>query len=203
MKKNQHGFTAIEALIIVLVVALIGCVVYIVQDRISNKDDQKQSQSSVSTQGETNKEHATQEIKKGQPFVIKEWDVSAQLPESLTKGTTLQYKVESDQGLSFAGFTSQQLVSIDKDNCGADNKPAGAILRAKATDPYLSATGEETGQTVQEALTEDSTKQKIGEYYYWYQSSQASCSDKSGADMQQSEAAQVVHSVIKNLKAGY
>jgi hypothetical protein len=216
-KLNQKGFSAVEAILILVIVALVGGTGYFVyhSNRSANatlnsaiKDNSSASNASIGGKGGAQAAGAAGDTHqaKTEVYLIPEWKLAADVPApqgcQSASSCLYDYTIATDSQPVAAKFTSQDLISLDKDNCSADNAPGGMIARALGTDPFYLSDGTQSDKTVAQTLVQGSNKpyKKIGDYYYWYVHAQAACSDSGKAQSLQNAAAAFVQSVIVNLK---
>jgi flagellin-like protein len=177
--KNQKGFTAIEGLLILIAVTLIGFVGYYVwhtQKQTDKTLDQadKSSQSSV--------------IKPTQKYyTIKEWNVRA--PYDGDDTFTYQFAVGVKNS---ALFISKHLA----DKYGCNNTGAGEVDRFLPSDDvsdiYMGVSAGTTASQDASANPEDYTH--VGGYYYRFTHDKFTCSDSVT-----SEAENSANDTVKNL----
>jgi hypothetical protein len=95
---------------------------------------------------------------------ITQWKVMLTVPKDLQN---IQYSVRSDskKDISYAYFTTQELIDKGSDGCAAENSPLGTITKTKKVE----ADG---------PMAAPSNAKKIGDYYYYYSGPQSTCSTK-------------------------
>ena len=175
---NQKGFTAIEAVLIVVILAIIGGTGYYVY-QANNKSTDTQNTAQL------NAESAVPHKAAGKTTytTITEWGVRAPYSGSLK----LQYTLSSDG--KQADFTSDKLVATD---AACTDQFGGQIDRYAPADI---ATPDGTGTTTAKdraATASKSTYAYVGGYYYFFTHSQAACGtdpDKTKTVQQQTNAA--------------
>lgn len=163
---NQKGFAALEAILILVIVAIIGGTGYYIYHANSKAtDDQNAAQTNANTAVPHKKTPATY-------LTIKEWDVRAPLSSSVTP----KYTVVTSGKQTFARLSTDQLVAADPE-CSVDNSAGGIIVRAQSSDPFFNDAGDDLGYTVQQAIDKGTLKayKKVGDYYFWYEKGQAAC----------------------------
>lgn len=164
---NQKGFTALETVLIIVVLAVIGGAGYYVYHQ-NHKTKTAQTQNSASKTDSTASSQASKPASKTKYLSIKEWGVQA----PVTNGDTLTYKFDSGSQAT-AMIISQKL----SQNYDCKTYGAGGISRYKGTDPASdSGLTAKSGQTVaQYAQTASLTYKHLGDYYYFFDHDQAAC----------------------------
>lgn len=202
-KSDFGGFTAVEGLLVVLVVAVVGFGGYYVWNNQSKKDSnnsQSASTSSNTTNKPSNKTSSTQYL------IIKEWGVRAKSNSAYT----LKYVIDSEHP-NWAAFTSDELLAagnlpgcgISKSDDGAGNQIQNAgdgfIQRYKSDEQVQSGGGIDIGQTAKQSAEADpSNWAHVGNYYYSYAHPQASCDD--GVDTVQTQSENAVKDLLNSLE---
>ncbi|MGH7241764.1 MAG: hypothetical protein ACREGB_05700 [Candidatus Saccharimonadales bacterium] len=195
MKKlNQSGFAAIEILLVLILLAILGFTGFYVYNAQHNSDKSLNAANKAASKIATVKK-PTANGKDGpglgdsqQYLTIKEWGIRAPYSGSLH----LTYKIESlggeagDPQVYAAAFTSTELG--DSQACEAGG---GTIERASA-DTVLDEAGT-TGATASKFYP----VKQIGSYYYVYRHPQAQCSDDSATNQQ---TATEVSALVANLQ---
>jgi len=181
MKLNQRAFSAVEGLLILLIVVIVGATgayVY-TSNKNANKNLKAASQDASGTpKFSSKKKTSTTPTSSQQYFTVKEWGVQA--PYSGTD--TLTYTMSSDNTL--ATVTSKQLATKDS---GCSTFGAGQIKRLSGTDPAY-AGGD--GPTVTAyAAQNPGMYTKVGAYYYQFVHDQAQCGSAAVADQNQANDA--------------
>jgi hypothetical protein len=170
MKKPQEGFSAVEALLIVIIVGMLGGVGWYVWNS-QKQVDKTYSQTANSTVAPKQASaKSSPAASQSNYLTIKEWGVRAKN----SYGITPVYKIFEGG----AYVSSQELVNTDPKNCYVSSGAGGAISRAKGESEYETPNGTSTGNTVEkEAKTGGLIKSyvKLGDYYYWYNRSQFNC----------------------------
>lgn len=187
MVKNQRGFTALEAILIIVIVAVVGFAGwYVYKANDKKKDDNK---TTTSQQQTNNTDGGNQEPAKNNTKTIslKEWGVQAEYMSD----QTLVYKI--NEGIGSAYFSSTELKAQGGAGCSEENGGGGLIQRLKPTDG-TDADGQ--GPTAEEAAKTSSDFKKVGNYYYRFIHSQAACGDTTEKTAQ---AQQVVNDLVKSL----
>jgi uncharacterized protein (UPF0333 family) len=167
-KLNQKGFAAIEAVLILAIVAIVGGTGYYIYQANNKATD---TQNSAQTNANTATPHKKSDTK-ATYLTIKEWNVRAPISSSIAP----QYAVVTSGQQTFARLSSDQLIAADPE-CTVANSAGGIINRAKSTDPFFNDAGDDMGVTVQQAIDKGTLKgsKKVGAYLYWYESGQAAC----------------------------
>lgn len=163
---NQKGFAAIEAVLIVVILAIIGGTGYYVY-QANNKSTDTQTAAQIDATTASGRKSPAAKV--AQYTTISEWNVRAPYAGALK----LQYTLSADGNQ--ANFTSSQLLTVDAE-CTAGF--GGQIDRYAPTDI---ATADGTGTTTAKeraASSDKSTYTYVGGYYYFFAHSQAAC----GAD---------------------
>lgn len=181
---NQKGFSAIEALLILILVGIISGTGYYVYSANRKSNDNLESANNVSrSSSNVNKKDKTGDNKSKQSYLtIKEWHVRGVLSVNITP----LYAIKSSGPETWAQLSSQQLVDLDP-SCDVASQAGGIIARGKTADTFYSPSGESLG-TVGQMIEEGTlvSYKKVGDYYYWIEQSQSLCSDKQNAnDLQQ------------------
>lgn len=190
MFKNQKGFTALEAILIIVIIAVVGFAGWYVYKANNKKDDNKTTTSQQANNTDGSKQEPAKENKK--TLSIKEWGVQAQYASD----QNLVYRI-NEAGSAF--FSSTELKAQGGAGCSEENGGGGAIQRLKPTDgTYVD--GE--GPTAEEAAKTSSDFKKVGDYYYRFIHSQAACGDTTEKTAQaQQTVNDLVKSIVPTLKA--
>ena len=159
MNKNQSGFSAVEALLILIIVGILGFTGYFVWHAKQSADKSLTPNNSTTpvikkktTTNQTQPTTSTSQTSQQQYLAIKEWGVKIPLASSIS---TAYYSYDSSTGLV--------RLSLDKykgTNCAAEQGQLYAISRS--TD--ASGGGANSGTGV-----------KIGSYYYFPVHPQTGC----------------------------
>lgn len=168
IKNNENGFSAVEGLLIVILVGLIGFVGWYVWKNQTDKNVKTDSSSNniVNTKKTTPKKQTDNKTY----FEIKEFGVKFELPQSLKD---LYYEIGNNGRTAY--FSLTELKDTD---CAADKTSQIALTR------YTDADYEED---IQAAASKDSAK-KLGQYYFSTASGQAACGDE-GSESQNKASA--------------
>lgn len=169
---GQKGFAAIEAVLVLVVVAILAGTGYYVYHANKKTDAtlNAASKASQSSPAKTTKKKASAkqpaDSTATQYFTIKEWGVRA----SETNGDTLTYKFVSGSDNSI------EVISQKLSQYGCTDRGAGGIARLKGTDPasniYPPAPAD---QTVAQYAAGISGYGHVGDYYYFFIHDQAAC----------------------------
>lgn len=198
-KQNEAGFSAVEGLlmaIVVLLIVFIGYYVYHTQKQTNNTltSAAKTSQNTpmVSSKAKTSKTSTTNSSQGY--FVIKEWGVRAKYSGNLT----LEYTYNSKN--NEADFNSAQLKASNPSQCTDGLEGGGAVFRyAPADHVYGADEGNDLGSASKFFADPSMTNFKhLGNYYYWYVGPQSSCSDNFALSSQTNNA---VIDLVQNLEA--
>jgi type II secretory pathway pseudopilin PulG len=203
-KSNQNGFSMIESLLIIIIlvmVAFVGYYVYHTQKQTNTElSSVTQAAKNSSNGGKGGNAQAQTGSAKTEGFLIPEWNVQAVIPTPPEQAALIQYLITPAQP-TFAKFTTQELIDLNRDTCSAENEPAGIITRGAADDPYYFEDGTPSGKTVVQEFTSSPIKpyKVVNGYYYWYIPAQAPCDiTPKGKDLQSAAATQV-KSIVNHL----
>jgi hypothetical protein len=186
MKKNQYGFAAVEAVIIVVVLAVVAGLGWYVY-KSNQKDDKKTTTSQNDSDTADTKNPGTNQesdVKDGNYVTISAWGVRAPY-EGEQK---LTYKLSDDKRIAY--FGSEQLTALD---AACSTARGGGMIQRFASSDRTWVDG--SGPTAEEAAKTDSSYQKVGNYYYHFTHEQSGCgdTDKTAALQQQ------VNDLVKTL----
>lgn len=155
--KNQSGFTVVEVILVLILVAILGFTGYYVWHSQKKADDKKPVSTTSQPSSTSTKPVAA---KSNQDFlVVKEWGVKIPLSANLVGAYYLR-----QSGLPNVAYLSVN--SYKGTNCAADQTSLGAINRFTATAK------DDDGNTM---LSDFPTAVKVASYYYVYQHPQAGC----------------------------
>jgi hypothetical protein len=196
MKKYQNGFSAVEALLILIIVGMlagIGWYVWHANDQANKSYSQTANSSAVPSK----KTASTVAPSSGAGyFEIKEWGVRAKYTGNLT----LNYA--SQENSSYAVFSSNQLSKATNGGC---KEYGGRINRLKAGEAYEN---DPEGQPIEQVVKNKNASfvyKNIGNYYYLFIHDQALCPDikdaNSLAATLQLQTNDAVKSLVENLEA--
>jgi len=155
MKLNNRGFGAVEVILIIVIVGILGFVGWRAYSVYTEKPETGAEQSKYEFK---NKEEPAQVTDSTEGYlVIKEWGVKLPTIQS----DTLKYARNQDSKRDSIDITGVNLAKTG-DHCDLGETVPAAIYRQKTEDssPY-------SGELID----------KIGEYYYYYSSPQATCVD--------------------------
>ncbi len=158
-KQNQKGFSVFEACIIVLVLVLLAVGAWFIWDK--NKDKNYEESANAAMQVEDVEEDA---IPEQTYLTIKEWGVRFKLSADNADG---YYFIEQGKpNYAYLSLTSLK----DVDHCGADDTTTGV---------YARFTVDEKDPIREEMLLIDEypSAKKVGNYYFYFERPQASCSE--------------------------
>jgi hypothetical protein len=166
MIRNQKGFSAVEALLIVIIVGMLGGVGYYVWHSQKQVDN---------TYSQTANSSAAPKLKE-KIITIPEWGVKATIATNLT----LQYKIEEGNS-SFAKFSSKELKSSGP-YCGdgTGNYGGGIERYLQNEEVHTGSDGAGTGLSAADyAKTLKANEYgHVGAYYYFYSGIGEPCGDK-------------------------
>lgn len=189
---NQKGFAALEAILIVVILAMIGGTGFYVYNSNKKASDTYNSATKVSQSSPAQKTSS-----KAQFFTIPEWGVKAKYTGDLS----LNYAVKSSDIslLKYAAVSSTQLDAADTACKGGGY--GGLITRYKSTDHFLVGDGEvDSGKTAAEtaASLDRGTYGHVGDYYYFYISPQGECAQ--AAQTVQAQTMKAVKALVPKLE---
>jgi hypothetical protein len=187
--QSQKGFAAIQALLVLVIVIMVGGVGYYVwqsQKQVDKTYSQTANSSAAPSKNKIIAPSAKTDPNAGY-FVIKEWNVRS----AYSATYHLSYKINNLGGspaIYSASFTSTELPNY----LGACNAGGGIIEQANA-DSVLDKAG-----TTPTSKNSPYTTTKVGNYYYVYIPPQGYCSDNTTLQKQVDD---VVKAVVTNLQA--
>ncbi|TAH33970.1 hypothetical protein EYC59_04095 [Candidatus Saccharibacteria bacterium] len=163
-KTNQSGFSTVEAILILVVVAILGFTGWFVWNSQKNTDkttaDTNKSQPAISPKKAVPNKDTTTQADQTAYVTVKEWGVRFKVPAGLTD---VQYKIFSkttangDDQLAIyakpAGSGVKYVSDYESSSDGFPTHALGVVYRS------TSATQERTDSTV--------TGKKLGDYYYY------------------------------------
>jgi hypothetical protein len=192
LKNNEKGFGAVEAILIVIIVLLIGAVGYLVY-----KDKHKAPvKTVVVTKTVTVSPKASSSTNY---FSIPEWSVRAPYSGNLS----LHYTLSTSSGEAYAKFTSDQLDATSA-QCRSAATYGGVILRFAANDTVYTPDGTNTGKTATQYFTSGNTFVtyiKVGNYYYQFSQPQGVCDASQVSQDAQQATVNAVRNITENLQA--
>ncbi len=204
-KPNQKGFSAVEGLLIAIIVLLIGFIGYYVwhTQHQTNAIDNAAAKvaESPSNGGKGGNAGPQTGPAKTEAFVIPEWKLQAEIPTPPESAALIQYQIDSSAQPVVARFTTQELIDLDKDNCSTSNAPAGLIIKAAGSDEFLNDDGTDSGQTVAQTFAARPIMpyKVVSSEYYWYSPPQASCNVTTQGKQLQAAAIAQVKAIVSHL----
>lgn len=164
-KINQKGFTLVEGLLIVLVIAVLGIGGYLVWNKNQSKPAPATSQSSNSTASSNQSAKQNDQAS----VSVNELGVKVVINKPVDG---LYYSVKDGQ----ATFSTKELKDLDFD-CSAEGQTAPAYLGyftdPKASDPYAGTS------TMEEAFP---NALQVNDRYYYVSTAQGLCSNNSAVE---------------------
>lgn len=171
-KLLQKGFTALELLLIILLIAIISGAGYYVFNQSKN-DDSSKSQKSDSGQQADKKAEDSQKF-----LAITELGIKIPLSKGIDDA---YYVVKPDvPAVAYLSLNSMK----DTENCAADEVSLGAISKHVASD-----VNEQSGKTWGESA--EGYGKVIGTSAYLFSSPQAFCSDTVGGEVEAKQTAAI------------
>lgn len=173
MQQHQRGFSAVEVIIIIVIVALLGLGGLLMWNK--NKSDAPKDTSANTTPNAAQDLPATQNDSQpngqqsaAQHLVIKEWNVRITLNDT---NSDAYYVVKSDE----PNYAYVSVKSLTNPECAPDKTSVGVFTRFKEgdRDPIYDMTYNE--------LVPDAVK--VGDYYYFYGHAQAYCDESQEAKL--------------------
>ena len=196
MKRIQKGFTTLEMLLVIIMLAIIGFTGYYVYHSKQQTDKtlnaaQADNASAPSTKlkSSTSKSPTTQKY-----FTITQWGVRAPYNGNLN----LSYTIGSGSDSNMATFSSQELTSADSGCSGR----GGFVTRYLGTDSAIDFN--QSDKTIAQFAAEQgqSTYGHAGDYYYFFAHDQAACgTDINATQSIQEQTNDVVKGLVPNLQA--
>lgn len=188
---NQDGFSIIEGLLILVIIAIVGGTGWYVV-KAKDQTDKTYSQTTASTIVPTKKTAAVK-ANDQKYLVIKQWGVELPLPEGIKDAT---YGGQSSSG----GYDSIRLstgsLTTKDPQCGPDQTGVGFLLRESATTHNTNAS-----KYPSDPLNYPVYDTKIGDYYYSYQHSQAACSSQDAVNQEQVADFKFFQTAFADIKA--
>lgn len=202
-KLNQNGFGAIETLLIIVIVGILGFTGWWVWNSKDKANSSFHNSGNSQTYSAKKKAPTQSSSKNTQKYLtIKEWGVRA----PYASDDTLSYvfmSVDNNGNISYSSTTATYTAVIISKNLatnydcpGTNNMPSGAggISRLKPTDTI------ESGDTAEQAAKNDPVDYHlINGYYYTFDHDQAACSDKVTTDTNGQNAASEANILTKSL----
>jgi len=176
-KFTQKGFTAIEAILIVIVLAILGGTGYYIYSANKKANSTyssaaQASQSNAKFSAKKNPKSAKNTSSTQQYFTIKEWAVKA----PYTIGPPLLYTFTKDAGPNVAYISTQDLANADT-KCAQSG--GGDVERVAATEHYsdTDAPADNSSPTAQQyaSTLNNADYGHVGNYYYFYRHPQGLC----------------------------
>lgn len=185
---NQKGFAAVEALLIVIILAIIGGTGYYVYRANSNTTD---TQNAAQTAANSAVAH------KAKFVTIKEWDVRAPYGGKLQ----LTYTIKDQGDVSTALFTSSEL-NKQGEMCASEADFGGVITKYAGDTKFVTADGTTTDQTASAyaATLDKSDYAHVGNDYFFYSSPQAACADSKDGQKIQTQTQTAVKNLLPKLE---
>lgn len=191
--KNYKGFSAVEGLLVLVIVGIIAATGYFVMHA------QKQTNKSLDNAASSSQALATAKKNSSSKayLEIKEWGVRAPYDGKLS----IKYKIQTEGSLIWADFSSDELNASDP-NCTTDGGYGGAITKIKAGQYITLPDGSASTQTIEQMIASDTLKfyRHLGDYYYFYQHPQAACGSSKLSNDLQSQTQSDVQAIVKNLE---
>ncbi len=188
---NQRGFAALEAFLILIIVAIIGGTGYYIYHANSKATD---TQNAAQTDANTAVSHTSNDTAAQKFVTIKEWNVRAPYNGKLT--------LESSVSGNVASFSSSEL-DASGTQCKSEANFGGSIIRYQATDAYLNEDGSDSGKTAAQyaATLKSPTYGRVGTEYYFYTAPQAACGDTQSSKDLQAQTKGAVEGLMSKLQA--
>jgi hypothetical protein len=170
MNKTQKGFAVLEGLLLLVVVGMIaGSGWYAFHSKHQTDKILSQSEkTSQSTPAASKNTVITQKY-----LTIKEWGVKGPYQSDVD----LSYKITSDDiGEVWAQMSSTQLKAAAPE-CDEQSQMGGVIIRYHKGDDLRGPAGQDTGQTIEQAIKSNVLTEysHVGDYYYYFEHPQAAC----------------------------
>lgn len=163
MNKLQRGFTIIETLIALVVIAAIAYVGWnLVHHKASTKTSTSTSSSSSVPVAKTTPTPANSNTSTQKYLTIKEWGIKIPLTSAISDA---YYAVAYDNGTIVPNTYSLKVHSLDSEISCKNMEPALVIKATKAQ--YLARVNGPIGGSVPHSV--------LGAFYYYMEGSQASC----------------------------
>ncbi len=156
MSKYQKGFGAVEAIIIVIVVAIIGFGAWFVWDKNQKDDAKQETTTTTQNNAEANKEEEKPTL------TITEWGVKFTLSDPIKDA---YYAVEAGK----PDYAYLSVHSLTDPECAPDKTSVGAITR------FAEGDRDPISDSLYTEVVPDATK--LGDYYYFFSHAQAYCDE--------------------------
>jgi type II secretory pathway pseudopilin PulG len=194
MKKQENGFSAVEALLIVIIVGMLAGVGWYVWHANSQANSVLDKADVTAQNAQTVGSKKTSSTQK--EITIKEWGVKGKTSTTLN----LEY-VMSDDAI-IAGFSSKELDASDSICKGGHY--GGSIVREKSGEEHHD--GDDGAGTGQKASVYAKTLKtgdygQVGDYLYFYKGVQAACSKAKTSQDLQGDTHSAVLELLSSLKA--
>lgn len=176
--KNNNGFGAIEALLILVVVGIVGFTGWFVYHS-KQVADKTLAQTGNSSTVQLPKKPATKTpapvtAAPTKYLVIKEWGVKIPLTKGIADAV---YAIRVFNGGQSADLSTSSLTALDR-ACGVGGTPPGGIARQTAA-------AHAANQTKNDLVFYPVYSNKLGNYYYQYSHAQSACSNNNAANQLQ------------------
>jgi hypothetical protein len=204
MKKLQEGFSAVEGLLIVIIVGMLGGVGWYVWHS-QKQVDKTYSQTANSSAVPNSKKKTRATDSNAGYFVIKEWGVRAKYSGNLTLG----YKIGSlsQPQPALANISSNQL-DISDPACKVDLSKTvgygGSIVRYKSTDHYLMGDFNiDSGKTAAQyaSTLKKADYSHVEDYYFFYFGPTGVCSQSQNVKNLMEQTTAAVKAILPSLEA--
>jgi prepilin-type N-terminal cleavage/methylation domain-containing protein len=196
-QQNQKGFSAIELLLVMLIVAVLGFTGYYVYH---NQHTAKAVVVKTTSTSSPAAASGTSTAKPASYFTIAAWGVRAPYSGSLT----LESNVTTSDGETYAYLSSSQLDASDPACAVTNGGYGGVITRYASTDMVQDEDGS-TNQTPAQYISQNTDPgliyAHIGNYYYFYTHPQGDCSGNAASNTIQSQTETVFETLVPILQA--
>lgn len=182
MKQHQSGFAAVELLLTLILLAIIGFTGYYVWH------SQQQAENALNDANDTAQTSSPKQSKSATPpqkfLTIKEWGVKIPLVNAIADATySLNASNSNDAIVQLPGYAAK---------CDVDD-PFGYYMRFSKSDTF------EDGTTYLSTL--GSSAIHVGDYYYIHQGPQAACSNDDATNSQVTADVQLFKAATAGIKA--
>lgn len=161
MKNNQKGFSALEILVVIVIIALLATIGWLVYDRQNSKTDNKQASTQTNQQEQT----PAQPPKNEGFYEIKEWGIKI----ALTAYDKVQFSTKNENGKIFGD---------DPYEGRADPSFKPEFLQDKSCAPGLTLFRSKV------KFASASAQKQIGDYYYVATGGPGYCSNSADNQLQ-------------------
>jgi len=187
-KINQKGFAAVEAVLIVIVIALVGGSGYFVwkAQKVVNTTYSNASKVAQSTPEKVTKKTNTSPQPQSY-LVIKEWGVKVPLSDAIKDA----YYIYTPKTQGSGGYVRLSLDAFKGTGCAADSTSIGEYSRLQK--------GDDDG--FGNPFTPTESTPLVGSYYYEFIGAQAACSDDSAVSAKSLAARAGFQQAIKSVVA--